>query len=123
QNQTVAGLTTVGSATGHQIINSSLTATSTLTVNYNGGTNQVFTGLIGGTGSGTAINLVKSGTGTLTLSGNNIYTGSTAVTGGTLRVVSNAVNRPYSVSDGAGLIVVNDVPGTPFAMSTLSLGT
>lgn len=48
----------------------------------------------------------KAGPGTLTLSGDNTYTGTTAVSGGTLRLEGNAFSttaRNYSISDGAVL--------------------
>jgi autotransporter-associated beta strand protein len=122
-NQTVAGLTTAGSAgMNHQIVNSSFTATPTLTVNYNGATAQTYAGQIGGN-LGSAINFVKSGTGTLTLSASSPYTGTTTVNGGKLRVLSNNVSRPYVVADGASLDVVNTDPSSSFQMSSLTLGS
>ena len=48
--------------------------------------------------------LIKSGTGTLTLKGNNIYTGTTTVqTGGTLALVGGSQNSAITVNSGAFL--------------------
>ncbi|MCV9910234.1 autotransporter domain-containing protein [Brucella sp. HL-2] len=61
--------------------------------------NTTYSGTITGAGS-----LIKSGTGTLTLTGNNIYTGGTEILGGTL-----AVNQGSPVIDalGTGMITLN----------------
>jgi autotransporter-associated beta strand protein len=124
-NQSIAGLTTAGSGSAHQIINSNTSSQSVLTVNYNGATNQVFTSQIGGgtpsSPANNSIALVKAGTGTLSLLGTTTYTGGVTVSAGTLRVTGNAVSRPYTVSDGATLIVTN-TDGTALPASTLSLG-
>jgi autotransporter-associated beta strand protein len=126
-DQTVGGLTTANGATGHTILNSSATTASTLTVAYNGTTPQTFAGVIGGGSFGMPANaniaFVKDGTGTLSLTGANTYAGSTTVLNGILRVTNNTIARPYTVNDGAGLIVGNPAPATPFAMSTLTVGT
>jgi autotransporter-associated beta strand protein len=122
-NQTVSGLTSAGGAgANHQIVNSSFTTTSTLTVNYNGATAQTFDGSFGGF-AGNAINLVKAGTGTLTLTASSPYTGTTTVSGGKLRVLGNIVSRPYVIGDGASLDVVNTDPFNTFQMSSLTLGS
>jgi autotransporter-associated beta strand protein len=59
----------------------SIAITKTLTVSSS--SNQVLSGIISGDGS-----IVKSGTGALTLSGNNTYTGTTTVNAGILSVAS-----------------------------------
>ncbi|MCB1130764.1 MAG: autotransporter-associated beta strand repeat-containing protein, partial [Verrucomicrobiae bacterium] len=92
-NATVASLAGVA---GSQI--SARTAGQTLTVNQTGDT--TFAGVLGGTGitgADVGLNLVKSGAGILTLTGVNLHTGTTTVTGGTL-----AVNGS-SLADGASL--------------------
>lgn len=55
---------------------------------------------VGGTISGTATALTKTGTGSLTLSGTNTYTGNTTITAGTLIAGNNA-------AFGTGTIVLN----------------
>jgi outer membrane autotransporter protein len=57
----------------------------------------------GGAAGGTGGSLIKVGTGTLTLSGANIYTGNTAVNGGTLLVNGSLGPGPVDVSSGAAL--------------------
>jgi fibronectin-binding autotransporter adhesin len=60
------------------------------------GTTSVLSGVIGSTtsmvnGAVATGSIIKSGTGTLTLSGNNLYTGTTTITGGTLKNGSASV--------------------------------
>jgi autotransporter-associated beta strand protein len=57
--------------------------TTTLTINQ--GINTSFAGEISG-GNTTGNSLIKTGSGTLTLTGKNIYTGNTLITGGTLDI-------------------------------------
>ena len=64
-----------------------------LTVNGTGNT------LISGAGS-LAVHLIKDGSGMLTLTGNNIYSGGTAVNGGTLLVNNTVVPAPEPVRNG-----------------------
>jgi len=79
-SQTIGGLTDAGSGT-RQVINSGASA-STLTISNT--SDYTYAGVITGN-----INLVKQGTGTQTLSGNNDYTGTTTVQAGTLRLGHN----------------------------------
>src|SRR4029077_11986616 len=57
----------------------------------------------GGAAGGTSGSLIKVGTGTLTLSGANTYTGNTAVNGGTLLVNGSLGPGSVDVSSGAAL--------------------
>jgi len=68
---------------------------------------------IAGMISGTGVTLTKAGAGTLTLSGNNSYTGATTVSAGTLAVShSNALGTTDSgttISNGATLSISNGI--------------
>ncbi len=74
------------------------------------GTTSALSGVIGSTtsmvnGAVTTGSIVKSGTGTLTLSGANIYTGTTSITGGTLALgASNVLPDVSPVTIGAATI-------------------
>ncbi|HEY5314077.1 MAG TPA: autotransporter-associated beta strand repeat-containing protein, partial [Pirellulales bacterium] len=83
-NQTVAGLTTAGSGTSNQVVNSGA-GTPNLTVSVASGT-DTFSGLLGGTGSQNSFALVKQSAGTLALTGDNTYTGGTTINGGTVQI-------------------------------------
>jgi autotransporter-associated beta strand protein len=86
-NQQVAGLSsTAGLAVGPAT--NVITSVSAATLNVNGGGvysdgTAANSGVISG-----AVSLVKSGSGVLTLGGNNSYTGTTSITGGTLDISS-----------------------------------
>jgi len=74
----------VGSLTG----SSNLTGTSgarSLTIGTDGTSPAAYSGVISN-GTATSVAVTKSGTGTLTLSGNNSYTGATTIGAGTLKV-------------------------------------
>ena len=92
-------------ASGGQISGGASTGTTnTLTVNFDA-TTSTYGGTIvegGPGGSGGSLALVKSGTGTLVLSGNNTYIGGTTVSGGTLL----AMNTTGSAL-GSGPVIVN----------------
>ena len=97
-SQTITGLTTVGTGTGNAVAGAN-SALSTLTVNNSN--SYTFPGVIGGAGTNeNNLALVKSGSGTLTLSGANTYTGDTTVLGGQLTV------NGTSIAD-TGKLVIN----------------
>ncbi|MES2431396.1 MAG: autotransporter-associated beta strand repeat-containing protein [Bacteroidota bacterium] len=89
-NLTVGGLASGGAGT------SLPSQANTLTIGT-ANTNTSFDGPIGTTG--VAMNLIKTGTGTLTLSGANIYTGTTTINNGTLTLGAANV-LPITTSAG-----------------------
>jgi autotransporter-associated beta strand protein len=85
-SQTVSSLGTTGSGTGNRVTGGSSTL-STLT--FNAATSSSFTGILGGSGTDeNNLALTKIGNNTLTLSGNNTYSGDTTVSAGTLKIAS-----------------------------------
>ena len=91
-------------------------------VNVSDSTNVTFAGPVGGSG----LYLNKSGTGTLTLSGANTYTGQTRVSGGTLSI--NTIQDTMSTTPnslglpGAGVVITNANNSIP-TNSTIGLFT
>ena len=83
---------------------------STLTLNMSG--NSTFAGVLGGTGTNNNnLTLIKQGSGALTLSGANTYTGTTSVNGGTLVVSGSLANTPVTVGSGATLAGTGSIGG------------
>ncbi|MGL5018287.1 MAG: autotransporter-associated beta strand repeat-containing protein, partial [Luteolibacter sp.] len=98
----------------------------TLTIGVNDGSGN-FTGLLAQP-VGTALSLVKQGTGTQILSGANTYTGSTTVEGGTLALGANNVLPGSAVSIGNATLdaaTFTDALGTldVTAAATIQLGS
>jgi fibronectin-binding autotransporter adhesin len=95
-SQTIGGLSSSGS--GGTV---NVSSGSTLTDNQN--TNTTFSGTIAGPGA-----VVKAGTGTLILDGVNMYTGGTAINGGTLEIgdithKGASIQGPVTVGSGGTL--------------------
>ena len=116
------------SAYGHYIINNSTAATLTLAGNVTGGTggtagaktlylggagNTTISGTIG-KGGATSLALNKTGAGTLTLSGNNSYTGTTTINQGT-------VNLDFSAATAPTTNIISATPALSLTGGTLRL--
>ncbi|RCS24840.1 autotransporter outer membrane beta-barrel domain-containing protein [Phyllobacterium salinisoli] len=112
-DQTVSGLASPGTAGTASI----RLGAGRLTVDQATGTSSSFGGVISGTGG-----LTKANAGTLTLSGNNSYTGTTTVSGGTLVVNGNqsAATGAATVASGATLSGAGTLGGS---VSVASGGT
>jgi autotransporter-associated beta strand protein/T5SS/PEP-CTERM-associated repeat protein len=68
--------------------------------------------------------LTKKGAGTLTLSGQNFYTGQTLVNAGTLAVTTDTLaSGAYSVADNAGFKVIPTYQGAQMYPASLTLGS
>ncbi len=107
-SQTIAGLkNTALSLRNQRIINSAATA-ATLTINNSG--DYAFSGNI----NGSNISLVKSGTGTQSLSGANSYTGTTTINAGTLQGVvgGNCANSAVTLNNAAATCGVSITDNT-----------
>ncbi|MBM3859732.1 MAG: hypothetical protein FJ395_08800, partial [Verrucomicrobia bacterium] len=107
-DQQIAGLIH-GSATSAGILTNSGMALSTLTLNVPAGTNSEYNAHIRGN-----IAIVKTGPGTFTLSGTNLYTGFTRIDEGTLALGGNATltNSPtITIASGGRLDVTGRTGG------------
>ena len=85
---------TLGALTGGGAVNNG-------TITNNGGAYDVQNGSVGAILAGTSATLTKSGTGTVTLSATNTYTGATIVSSGTL-IVSGTINNSTGVTVNGG---------------------
>jgi autotransporter-associated beta strand protein len=101
-NQTIGGLRSFGS-TGSASANGTRTITSataaTITIDNSSATNYLYDGVFSG-----GISLVKNGTSTQTLSGNNTYTGATTVNAGTLLLSGNGALGTSTISISGGTL-------------------
>lgn len=107
----------LGTLTGAGTLKNSSTTAATVTIGGTG-TSSTFSGVVD-SGAG-VLNVIKTGTGTLTLSGANTYTGKTTVSGGTLSI--NADNRLGAApgSNVADQLILNG--GTLASSATFTLG-
>lgn len=97
----------VGSLSGDGVFQSSFNNAGPNTLEVGAlSTNSNFSGVLSGAAAGTNLALAKVGTGTLTLSGANTYTGATAVNAGTL-----AINGNHSAATGAITVASNATLG------------
>jgi uncharacterized protein with beta-barrel porin domain len=122
----MSGLTSAGTTAGSIAgAGNYFLGSKTLTVGGNNSSTTV-SGVIsdGGLSGGVGGALIKVGTGTLTLSGTNAYTGATTVNGGTLIVDgSTALSSLTTVNTGATLAGSGTVGNTAIAGGTLAPGS
>ncbi len=118
-NLTLNASETIGSLAGVASTSVILNA-NTLTMGGNNGT-TAYAGNIGGTG-----NLVKNGTGSTTLSGNNNYAGLTTVNAGTLAVTANNAlgsNAAGTTVNAGATLDLQNVAYSTAELVTLNGGT
>jgi fibronectin-binding autotransporter adhesin len=107
--QTIAGLDSTGSTNRVTVQNQEGGTVGAATLTINNTADYTYNGIIRDNFSGTnvgALSIVKDGTGTQTLSGNNTYTGNVTVNDGTLQLQGGAFSgaaRNYSIASGAVL--------------------
>ena len=125
---TMAG--TTGGVTLTQSGNGNLNLTSGIVVSSGGAKQLTLQGSTAGTGqlsgiladgSGSAVNILKTGTGTWTLSGANTYTGTTEIAGGTLALgAAGVIADANTVSISGGTLSLGDNNETVTSVSLSS---
>ena len=110
-NNSIGSLTGGGSTGGNITLGA-----ATLTIGNNNSSPVAYAGVISGTGA-----IIKTGTGTLILSGSNSYSGLTTINAGMLQLGANggAINTPLGTT-GAGTTVTS---GAVFDLAGYTLGT
>ena len=91
---------------GGTIVNNSIGTNRTLTIGNNDGTGGNYAGVIAdNSGTGGTLALTKTGTGTLTLSNANSYTGGTNINAGSLEIGhANALGTSGTIAFGGGTL-------------------
>jgi autotransporter-associated beta strand protein len=97
-------------------------STGPISIDVNG-QNVTFATALGASNTGGLVLTNSTGTGTLTSSGANHYSGNTVINGGTLAISTlHASGGAFTVKDGAGLSVANAGGSSTVAMSSLAVG-
>lgn len=108
-------------ASGGRVQNGHASTAATLTVGTDG-TGSTYGGTLAD-GAAASLALAKTGTGTLTLGGNNTYTGATQVNDGTLRVDGSLANTAsVTVAASATLGGTGSISGPVTAAGTIAPG-
>ena len=111
-----------GNLSGAGIVDNSAAGTSATLTLVNG--SATFSGTLQNSGSSAKLALIKSGTGTLTLSGANSYSGGTTISGtGTIALSTAANNSAMAYTNLSGTLNVTAANSTSLPMTALTLGS
>jgi autotransporter-associated beta strand protein len=103
-NATINGLSQPTLSASNTVINSLSGGTVTLTVGNNNATSTFGGVLANNTGTGGVLALAKTGAGTLTLMGNESYSGATTIGSGVLQLGTGVLGQDASIASTAGLV-------------------
>jgi fibronectin-binding autotransporter adhesin len=129
----VGGTLTISELSGSGTVNEGINTTSgTRTLCVNQASTTTFSGVLSDSTLSRYLAVIKSGTGTLVLSGPNAYTGATTVSNGTLEVDGQIANSPVAVKGGtlngsgtiSGSVTLNNgtlAPATASGIGTLTI--
>jgi fibronectin-binding autotransporter adhesin len=126
-NAIVNNLTQPSLSTTNMVINSLSGGTVTLTVGNNNATSTFGGVLANNTGTGGVLALTKTGAGTLTLMGNQTYTGATTIDGGGLQLGTGIPGQDASIAAStsivnSGTLIVSNVGPTTLAAPITGAG-
>ncbi len=122
-NISINGLSGLTGVVLGKVVNNISASAAVLSVGNNDATSS-FAGILANNSSGTGtLGLIKTGSGTLTLSGANTYTDATSVTAGTLALVGGSQTSPITVNSGAALGFTLGSPTTSTSTVTFSGAT
>ena len=120
-DDTVNGLSGEGT-----VDNSAASTTSTLTVGNNN-QSSIFSGVLQNSGSGSTLNLIKTGSGTLTINSANTLSGTLSVNAGTLALgldIANPFANVTGITLAGGTILSTTNNGVTFGAATpITLGS
>ncbi|HEX7654025.1 MAG TPA: glycosyl hydrolase family 28-related protein, partial [Verrucomicrobiae bacterium] len=112
---------TMGNLNGSGLVDNAL-AGSSATLGLGNG-NSTFGGTLLNSGAGARLNIVKSGTGTFTLSGTNTYTGGTTVSGTGSIALNTGANAAMAYTNQSGTLAITFNGAATLPMTRLTLGS
>ena len=115
---TISGLNTDSGTPGTTFVENANASPASLTINHT--TDNTFTGVFQDGAGGGAFSLIKSGSATLSLTGNSTYTGTTTINGGTLNVgaggTTGSISGTSGVNGSSGTLIFDRADDITFAV-------